>query len=395
MYHDIPALKAKPSRLVIGLMSGTSADGIDAVLTEISGYGTDIRVTQLDFLFTPFEPAMRERILQVAEGIFGGSGEICRLNTLLGRLCADASLALCRKAGIPPEDIDLAGSHGQTVWHMPGAEDYLGYSIRGTLQIGEYAMIAEALGCPVIGDFRVRDMAAGGSGAPLVPYTEYLLYRSKTQTVALQNIGGIGNITILPKDCTLSQVIAFDTGPGNMVMDALAGKLTDGRASYDDGGQLARTGMVQQELLTYLLQDPYLAKYPPKTTGREYYGADYVKRLLDFAETHNINLIDTLATATRFTAESIAMGLKSFSPVPPESLIVGGGGSRNPTLLAHLQECLPDCAVKTNESIGYDSDAKEAIAFAILANEALFGMANNVPSVTGASHPVVMGKLSL
>ena len=395
MYHDIPALKAKPSRLVIGLMSGTSADGIDAVLTEISGYGTDIRVTQLDFLFTPFEPAMRERILQVAEGIFGGSGEICRLNTLLGRLYADASLALCRKAGIPPEDIDLAGSHGQTVWHMPGAEDYLGYSIRGTLQIGEYAMIAEALGCPVIGDFRVRDMAAGGSGAPLVPYTEYLLYRSKTQTVALQNIGGIGNITILPKDCTLSQVIAFDTGPGNMVMDALAGKLTDGRASYDDGGQLARTGMVQQELLTYLLQDPYLAKCPPKTTGREYYGADYVKRLLDFAETHNINLIDTLATATRFTAESIAMGLKSFSPVPPESLIVGGGGSRNPTLLAHLQECLPDCAVKTNESIGYDSDAKEAIAFAILANEALFGMANNVPSVTGASHPVVMGKLSL
>lgn len=381
-------------KLIIGLMSGTSADGIDAVLTKIVGCGTETKVEQLDFLFVPFEPQVRERIIQIAEGSFGGSAEICKMSNLLGNLYAEACLALCKKAGVKSEEIDLVGNHGQTVWHMPVAGDYLEHSVTGTLQIGEDARIAEALGCPVVGDFRVRDMAAGGLGAPLVPYTEYLLYRQENRTVALQNIGGIGNVTILPKNCTLDQVTAFDTGPGNMVMDALTVILTKGEQSFDESGRLAASGKVNEDLLAYMMQDEYLRRKPPKTTGREYYGKRYVQGLLDFCGKHEISLTDCLATATRFTAESIRVGLTSFSEYYPDQLIVGGGGSRNPVLLRHIRDCLPGCRVMTNEDIGYDSDSKEAVAFAVLANEAFEGITNNVPSVTGASHPVVMGKIS-
>lgn len=381
-------------KLVIGLMSGTSADGIDAALTRISGCGTEIKVELLEFLSVPFESQVRERILQIAEGGFGGTAEICRMSNLLGELYVEACLALCKKAGIETSSIDLVGNHGQTVWHMPVAEKYLGHSVTGTMQIGEDARIAEALGCPVVGDFRVRDMAAGGLGAPLVPYTEYLIYRREDKTVALQNIGGIGNITILPKGCRLEQVTAFDTGPGNMVMDALTVLLTGGRQTYDENGKLASQGMVHRELLEYMLRDEYLKRMPPKTTGREYYGKGYVEGLLNFCDLHRVTLQDCLATATRFTAESIRVGLSNFAPEKPDCLIVGGGGSRNPVLMRHLQDCLPQCEVMTNEKIGYDSDAKEAVAFAILASEAFESKVNNVPSVTGALHPVVMGKIS-
>ena len=395
MQKDLALIQQKKERLVIGLMSGTSADGIDAVLVRISGYGTRIQVQQLQFLFSPFEPKVRERIIQIGEGNLGGTAEICRLSNLLGQLYAKACLELCAMAGVSPKEIDLVGNHGQTVWHMPVAEEYLGAMVTGTLQIGEDAHIAEALGCPVVGDFRVRDLAAGGLGAPLVPYTEYLLYRRIDKTVALQNIGGIGNVTILPQNCSLDQVIAFDTGPGNMVMDALTVMLTNGKQSYDDGGKLAASASISAKLLEHMRKDPYLTRKPPKTTGREYYGKNYVKQLVEFSKDNQISLMDCLATATRFTAESIAIGLRSFSPEQPEELIVGGGGSRNPVLLKHLRECLPNCQVMVNEDIGFDSDAKEAVAFAILANEAIAGICNNVPSVTGAKHPVVMGKISM
>lgn len=395
MQTDLALIQQKKERLVIGLMSGTSADGIDAVLTRISGYGTKMQVQQLKFLFFPFEPEVQKRILQIAEGSFGGTKEICRLSNLLGTLYANACLELCNKAGVSPKEIDLVGNHGQTVWHMPEEEEYLGASVTGTLQIGEDAHIAEALGCLVVGDFRVRDMAAGGLGAPLVPYTEYLLYKRTDKTVALQNIGGIGNVTILPKNCSLDQVIAFDTGPGNMVIDALTVLLTNGKQSYDEGGRLAAGGKLNERLLAYMKKDEYLIRKPPKTTGREYYGENYVKQILEFSNANQISLVDCLATATRFTAESIAIGLKNFSPEQPEELIVGGGGSRNPVLLKHLKDCLPNCQVMVNEEIGFDSDAKEAVAFAILANEAIGGMNNNVPAVTGAKHPVVMGKMSM
>ena len=390
MNHPFTELWSKPSRLVVGLMSGTSADGIDAVLTRITGFGLTTKVEQLGFYFLPFDAPTRERILAVAGGDFGGSREICLLGTHLGRLYAQAVRELLRATGT--DRVDLIGNHGQTVWHIPEEEAYLGTGIRGTLQIGDPSYLAEEFGCPVVSDFRIRDMAAGGLGAPLVPYTEFLLYRSETEDVALQNIGGIGNVTLLPAGCSLDQVTAFDTGPGNMVMDALVAKLTEGRQSYDDGGRLAASGRVIPELLAYMLEDPYLAKQPPKTTGREYYGREYVDRILAFGD-HP--LVDVLTTATAFTAHSIALSLRRFAAKLPDRLVVAGGGSRNPTLLSFLQQALPEVKVQIQEDLGYDSDAKEAVAFALLANEALFGVCNNAPSATGASHGVVMGRINL
>lgn len=386
---------AAAPRLAIGLMSGTSADGIDAVLVEISGCGVDTRVSQRAFVSLPFSDETRARILRVAAGDFGGSEELCRMNFYLGALCADACEEVCRAAGVDLHAVCFVGSHGQTVFHAPKEELYLGRPVRGTLQIGEASVIAERLGCPVVSDFRVRDMAANGLGAPLVPYTEYLLYRDETRTVGLQNIGGIGNITILPRGRRLEDVFAFDTGPGNMVMDALAARLTGGKLRYDDGGKLAAAGTVHPALLAWMLRDPYLQQQPPKTTGREVYGAAYVARLCAEAEAVGCSLSGALATATRFTAECIRVGVEQFCPARPERLIVGGGGSRNPVLLAHIADCLPGCEVLTNEQLGLDSDAKEAVAFAVLANETLFGRANNAPGATGAAHPVVMGKISL
>ena len=390
MNHPFVSLWEKPSRLVVGLMSGTSADGVDAVLTRITGFGLDTRVEQLAFYFQSFDAETRQRILSVCSGDFGGSRELCLLSVHLGQLYAQAVEALLAQAGVSA--VDLIGCHGQTVYHIPEETPYLGGNLRGTLQIGDPSYLSEKFHCPVVSDFRIRDMAAGGLGAPLVPYTEFLLYRSETEDVALQNIGGIGNITLLPAGCALEEVTAFDTGPGNMIMDALAAIITDGRLGYDDGGKLAASGKVLPELLEWMLRDPYLEKKPPKTTGREYYGKEYVRRLLSRNEG---SLTDVLATATRFTAETIALSLRRFAPRLPARLVVAGGGSRNPTLLRFLQEALPECRVQVQEDLGYDSDAKEAVAFAILANEALFASCNNAPSATGAKHSVVMGRINL
>ena len=391
----LTALTQKPSRLVIGLMSGTSADGVDAALCRIHGSGLDTRVEQLAFLCLPFEEDVRRRILALAGGDAGGTHELLMMSVLLGRLYAQACLAVCRAAGVEPGAVDLVGSHGQTVWHAPAPEDYLGHRLTGTLQIGEPSYINEALGCPVVSDFRVRDMAAGGLGAPLVPYTEFLLYRDAEATVGLQNIGGIGNLTVLPRGGGLADTFAFDTGPGNMVMDALVSRMTGGRLRYDEGGRLAAQGCVSDALLAFLMDDPYLRRKPPKTTGREMYGAAYVDRLVAEAARLSLSDADALATATRFTAECVRHAIEHDCPTRPEKLIVGGGGSLNPTLMAMLRDCLPQVRVMRNEDLGLDSSAKEAVAFAILANEYLFGQCGNVPRVTGARHPVVLGKLSL
>lgn len=393
--HPIHALVDKPSRLVIGFMSGTSADGVDAALTRIEGFGLNTTVRQLAFVFTPFEKPVRDEILRLAGGGAATAADFCRMSFLLGELYCEAGEALCREAGISPRDVDLIGCHGQTFWHIPKPEEYLGRSFRSTLQLGEDALLAERFKCPVVGDFRVRDMAAGGLGAPLVPYTEYLLYRSEHDTVALQNIGGIGNVTVLPRAAALSDVFAFDTGPGNMVIDAVISRITNGAMSYDDGGRMAAQGRVSEALLKAMMDDPYLDMPPPKTTGRELYGTRYVDALMAKADALRLSPVDTLATVTRFTAQSIAYGLARFSPSAPSRLIVGGGGCLNHTLMAALGEALPACEVLTNEALGYDSNAKEAVAFAILANETIFASCNNAPSATGAAHPVVMGKISL
>ncbi len=392
--NALQRLWEKDSLLVIGLMSGTSADGMDAALTRVTGCGTATRAELLSFVTLPYPDSLRNEILRLASGDRGGSRDLTLFHFLLGEEALKACRLACEKAGIPPERVDLVGSHGQTLYHVPFPADYLGRKMRGTLQMGEASVIAEGLGCPVVSDFRVRDMAAGGQGAPLVPYTEYLLYRREDKTVGLQNIGGIGNLTVLPAGRGPEAVFAFDTGPGNMVMDQIVSRMTGGRERFDRDGRLAASGRVSGELLQGMLKDPYLEKKPPKSTGREDYGTAYVDALT--ARGHALGLTDTdiLATATRFTAECVRVAVERFCPVRPEEIIVGGGGSRNPTLLAALRNCL-GIPVMTNEDLGLDSEAKEAVAFAILANECVRGQCNSLPSVTGASHPVVMGKISL
>lgn len=393
--HPIVSCMEKPSRLVVGLMSGTSADGVDAALCRITGHGTASRIEQLSFVFQPFAPEVRSEILRLATGQNACAADFCKMNFLLGELYVQAVEALCTQAGIHCDEIDLIGSHGQTFWHIPQKEEYLGHRFRSTFQLGECSVLAQRFGCPVIGDFRVRDVAADGLGAPLVPYSEFLIYRSKTECVALQNIGGIGNITCLPPDCELKDVFAFDTGPGNMVMDAVLAELTNGKLTYDSGGRFAAAGTIHRGLLDKLMEDPYLPCKPPKTTGREYYGPAYVEKIMAYARENHISNADLMATVTAFTAETIRYSVEHYFPVKPDRLIIGGGGSMNKTLVQDIARALPGCRVVTNEDMGYDSNAKEAVAFAVLANEALFAGYNNVPSVTGAENPVVMGKISM
>lgn len=387
-------LISKSDKQVIGLMSGTSADGVDAVLVRIKGCGTSTEVLQEEYISIPFSDEVRSKILEIAKGENGGSKEICLLSARLGQLYLEACETLCEKAGISLKDIDLVGCHGQTVFHQPVPEYYLGETVTSTLQIGDPSILAEKMDTIVVSDFRVRDMAAGGQGAPLVPYSEYLIYRSEKENVALQNIGGIGNITFLPAAGELSDTIAFDTGPGNMLMDAMVSKMTGGTQRFDEGGKISGQYKVNKTLLESLMQDPYLTKVPPKTTGREYYGEQFLENCLQEARVLGVSEGDVLRTLTRYTAETIAYAVKNFLPQVPDCLIIGGGGSYNLTLLQEIQDCLPQVRVVTNEDLGFDSDAKEAVAFAVLANETVSGNANNVPTATGASHPVIMGKIS-
>ena len=387
-------LLEKKRKLVIGLMGGTSADGVDAALVQIDGYGSETKVKQMGYVSIPFEDAVRERILKISQGDFGGSRELARMNALLGQLYMEACTRLCHVAGIPFEKVDLIGSHGQTVYHQPQKERYLGREVATTYQLGDVSILCEEIGAPVVSDFRVRDMAAGGQGAPLVPYTEYLLYRKKDEDVALQNIGGMGNVTFLPGGGQMSQLIAFDTGPGNVLIDAVVAKISDGKVRYDDGGRMAAEGHVSKELLRWLMDDGYLRQAPPKTTGREKYDLSYQQKLYQKANSLGVMEYDLLATVTRYTAETIAYALRNHLPRLPQTLVLGGGGSYNQTLVSQIRELLPEVQVVCNEELGWNGDAKEAVAFAILANETIHGQCNNAPAATGALHPVIMGKIS-
>ncbi|HHW58477.1 MAG TPA: anhydro-N-acetylmuramic acid kinase [Clostridia bacterium] len=387
----------KEERLVIGLMSGTSADGIDAALVKIDGKGIQTKVELLEFENLSYRKEVRNKIFELFDPQTSTVEKICHMNFLLGELFAEAALKIIEKAHLTPEKIDLIGSHGQTIYHIPKSIEDLGYQIKSTLQIGEPAVIAERTGIVTVADFRVRDVAAGGDGAPLVPYTEYILYRHPLKTITLQNIGGIANVTILPAACDLEDVIAFDTGPGNMVIDEVVKRLTQGQLKYDEEGALASKGNINEKLLEELLKDEYFEKKPPKTTGREYFGKNYVDKLMERAFQLKVDNYDLIATVTALTAKSIVKSYKDF--IMPtyqiDKVIIGGGGSYNKTLVRMIKEGLPNIEVVTQEEIGFNSDAKEAIAFAILANEAINGNFNNVPRATGARHPVIMGKICL
>lgn len=396
MIRDI---QEKPVRRVVGMMSGTSVDGIDAALVEISGESSRPHIKLLAFENLPFPGPVREEIFKLFRPENATACRVGYMNFLLGELYAKSALSVIAKAGLSPADVDLIGSHGQTIWHEPNPCGKDGFPIRYTVQIGEGSVIAQRTGITTITDFRVADMAAGGQGAPLVPYSEYLLYRREDETILLQNIGGIGNITVLPAGAGPEDVYAFDTGPGNMIIDTVISALTNGRLTYDADGAMAASGTVNEELLSMLKQESYYTQAPPKSTGRELFGTQYTAGILKWKNSHNISDQDIIATVTDLTAWSIADAYERF--ILPKhrasELIVGGGGSYNQALLTFLSRRFSTyrVTVKTQEDIGLSSDAKEAVAFALLADRCIREQSGNLPSVTGADRSVVMGKISL
>lgn len=389
----------KPRRLAVGLMSGTSVDGIDAALVELGGQGEALTVRLLAFRNTPYPPEVRKKIFALFDPKRATVDKLGYMDFLLGEFFAAAALAVIREAGLDAGAVDFIASHGQTVWHAPQPDSSDGYPVRCTVQIGEGAVIAERTGIPTVSDFRVADMAAGGQGAPLVPFTEYMLYRRADETVLLQNIGGIGNMTVLPAGAGPDDVYAFDTGPGNMIIDAIISAATAGARRFDRDGAAAARGRVCDALLEELARDGYYALPLPKSTGREHFGEQYTARILSYGKAHGLSFDDLAATATELTAWSIADAYERY--VLPRyrasELIVGGGGSYNPTLLSALSKRLAahGVRVRTQEDLGLSSDAKEAVAFALMGDRFFSGAPNTLPSVTGAEHAAVMGKLSL
>jgi anhydro-N-acetylmuramic acid kinase len=382
--------------LVLGMMSGTSADGIDVALARVSGAPPNLNAKLLGHTSVNFPAALRKEILRVAEQHPITAGALSQLNFRLGEHFAGAAVAACRQFRVPPSKIALIGSHGQTIFHQGKPVNFLGRPTASTLQIGEPATIASHTGITTVGDFRPADIALGGQGAPLVPYADYLLYRhNKFGRVSL-NLGGIANITVLPRAAKPQQVFAFDTGPANMLIDALVSHFTEGRQRFDENARLASQGRSIPALLNDLLRDPYLKLAPPKSTGREYYGHAYLKKLLALGRTHRAKPNDLVRAATIFTALSVVDALNRFvlRKTKIHQLIVSGGGAHNPLILAQLSAALPGIEVLPSSRLGIPEDAKEAFAFALLAYETVHQRPANLPSATGARGPVILGKIS-
>ena len=391
--HDI---WDKQERIIVGLMSGTSVDGIDAAVVQLRRHAPDgISISLLAFDTIPFSDGIQQRILDISTPENSRVDDICRMNFVLGELFARAACRIVRTAELDLSSVDLIGTHGQTIYHLPDRDEAFGVTTGATLQIGDPSVIAQRTGVVTVGDFRPADMARGGQGAPLVPYVDYLLFRSETVRTGLLNIGGISNMTVLPAPARPEDVVAFDTGPGNMVIDALADALTGNPMDRD--GHLARSGSVSQELLDGLLSNPYFAEPPPKSTGRELFGRSYADRIQREGERLNLSAHDLLATVTELTVRSIFDSYNRF--IAPgtqlDELIVSGGGARNTYLRERLAACFEPVRVVTSDDRGMPSDAKEAIAFAVLANQTITGRPGNLPGATGADRMVVLGKICI
>ena len=394
---EIAKLEQKGTLRVVGLMSGTSADGVDAAVVDIArsrgGSRVGGRVKVVAFETFPYPAAVRRAVMDASRPQTGRVDEICHLNFVLGELFAEAVLKLASKHGIDLGSIDLVGSHGQTIHHLPKGRRFGRRKVRSTLQIGEPAVIAERTGITTVANFRPRDIAAGGEGAPLVACADYVLFAHARTRRAVQNIGGIANVTWLPAGGGLADVIAFDTGPGNMVIDRVVHLLSNGRRDYDPSGRLAARGKADEALLAELMRRAYLRRRPPKSTGREEFGSDFADALHARAREKRIGPADLLATVTAFTACSIADAYRRFLPAAPDEVILCGGGARNRTLARLLQQRLHPAKVTTTDEFGIPADAKEAVSFAILAERTIRGAAGNVPAATGASRPVVLGTI--
>jgi anhydro-N-acetylmuramic acid kinase len=436
----------KNSLLVLGMMSGTSADGIDAALVKISDAPPHLKIKLLHHTHQPFPSAIRKEILCVAEQNPLTPAGFSQLHARLGYIYADAALAACKKFRISPRKLDLIANHGQTIFHQGSPVPFLGAKTASTLQLGDASVIANVTGITTVSDFRPADMALGGQGAPLVPFADYLLYRhAKLGRVSL-NLGGIANITVIPANAKPQDVFAFDTGPANILIDALIQHFTHGSRRFDKNASFARRGRINNALIYRLMKDPYLKQRPPKSTGREYFGARYVADLLAFARKRDIKPADVLYTVTYFTAESVVDALRRF--VLPKhnihQLIVSGGGAENPLLMTQLKTLLqipsssnadfshsssrhsftlskregplvhPDqnrratrlpraesrghfsnpVELVPSSQFGIPAEAKEALAFALMAYETFHRRPSNLPSATGARRPAILGKIS-
>lgn len=377
---------AKP--LTIGLISGTSLDGIDVAICHIEGHAQQAKIEVLGFDTVSYAPEVRQELLNLYEDSENAIARISSMNALIGDAFAAAALKVLADHGLSADDVVAVGSHGQTVWHQPEAEGDL--IVPSTLQIGDASRIAAALNCAVVSDFRVADMSVGGQGAPLAPYMDWASFGDPTLNRCVQNIGGIGNVTWVPAKASVNDVIAFDTGPGNMLIDALVTRLTNGAQTFDADGAIGMNGGVDYEMLNVLLSDPYLDVAPPKTTGREYYGSAMIESIL---ERHPLDA-NLIATVTAYTAHSIADAYRRWLPELPDEVYVNGGGARNPLLMRMIADALDGIPVRSTDDLGINADAKEAICFALMGHDSLAGYPTNIPGATGARRAVTLGNVT-
>jgi anhydro-N-acetylmuramic acid kinase len=377
-------------------MSGTSADAIDVALARIFGAPPNLSATLLNHTSITFPSKLRKEILRVAEQQPISAGDLSQLNFCLGDTFAEAALTACGHFRIASKKVALIGSHGQTIFHQGKPVPYLGRPTASTLQIGEASIIAARTGITTVADFRPADIAQGGQGAPLVPYADYLLYRHEKLGRLSLNLGGIANITVIPANAKPSQILAFDTGPANMLIDALVSLFTHNRQRYDKDARLAQQGRSIPALVDALMRDPYLKLAPPKSTGREYYGRKYLDKILALGRRHHAKPNDLIRAATVFTALSIVDALNRFvlPKTKIDELIISGGGSHNPLVIAQLAAALPSIQILPSSQIGVPEDAKEAFAFALLAYETFHQRPSNVLSATGARRPAILGKIA-
>jgi len=394
--HDalagVRGYRDRAERRVIGLMTGTSADAIDAALVRLTGAGLESRHELIAYREMPMDAALRREVLDVAHARSITPERLMRLDAALGECYAAATLELLAHVRQRPDTVDAIGLHGQTVRHMPREPGAAAL----TLQIGSAAIVAERTGIPVVSNFRVRDTAAGGEGAPLVPLLDWWLCRSDRESRVLLNLGGMANVTHLPRGAGLEGLVAFDTGPGNAVLDSLIELVTGGAERHDADGRRSARGVSSEPLLASLLADPFFGQPPPRSTGRERFGRGYAESVRARGRELGLTDDDVLATAVELTARSAADAITNFL-VPRggvDAVYASGGGTHNPTLVAALARRLAGIPLRSADALGVPVDAKEALAFAFLAHQTLCGLPGNVPGATGASHPVVLGEIT-
>lgn len=386
---NILSLTGKKSRIVIGALSGTSVDAVDVVLVKLTGTGKDTKIKVIDFESYPVKKDFKEFILKCSSNSFGNVENICKLNFLVGQLFARSINKLISRNKLLTEDIDLIGSHGQTIYHYPFNNKLFSFKSKSTLQTGDISVISNLTGITTVGDFRTADIAVNGDGAPLVPYLDYILFSRKTKDRVFVNIGGITNVTYLRKSGKQDDVIAFDCGPGNMMIDHLMNKFYNKK--YDIDGRIALTGSVDPELFKIICaKDKFYKKKPPKSTGREYYSEQFISDILkNFAKNRKEDII---ATFTKYTAFTLHHNLKKYKT---DEVIISGGGAGNKTLMKFIINYFRDTDVKVMDENGINPDNKEAVLFAVLANELISGNKTNMPSVTGSDKKVFLGKISI